>query len=1066
MKKLIEYFSHQHLFANFLFILVLLGAYVFWQITQKEELPDIAMDFVQIKVVYPGASPQEVERLVTWPIEKELQNVDGIEDVLSKSTEGLSDITVELQQHAPNRDNIVTEIRNTVLSVQLPEEILDRPVISEFKSSKKAIIDLGIYFKDKKYLSITDRKKLQEIAHTLENRLINLPQINSISKQGYLKEELQILLDPNKLSLYRLPIRSIISAIQKNNVRQPAGSLENPLEERVTLDGELLNRKDLMNLPVQATFDSPLLRLGNIARIVDGFEKTSLVYKINGHEGIFFSVVKNSHRGILESVDMVRKSTTDFLRQVNQKEKIDIIFFDDESKDVRNRMDIIRGNGILGFLLIISSLFLFLNFRAGFWVAVGIPFTFGFTLIAANLLGYTINNMTLAAIIIVMGMVVDDAIVVSENIMRLESEGLERGRAVIEGTSYVLLPITASVLTTMAAFFPLWTFEGRLAMFIEPIPSIVSLMLIASLLESVFILPSHLNLDIPRPMRLIFSLGTLLLIERYDRRRAENRRAKGNAAVKNGNGQRAWFQHLEKFYIRTVSPFIKASPIVILFFALASALAFYIMLNSMKFTLFPREVTTELRINAEAPEGTRKYKTARLAERLEKVFLPYVGGDVKGMVSYIGMSHFRTLAQENAIWIRIELKDIDKLEIPYHELKNRWAEEMKKIEGLNNVRFSERRFGMSSGSPIEIIVQANDNKERRKIVDALVKKLEEHPELGNVHTGESYQSPEYSFRMRRELLQRLGIDASEVGTLLRSVLDGFVLYRFLVGDEEKDVRLSIENDYKRQLPQILNATVHNESGYLVPLRDLVTVTKTNTTQEIERLNRQRITRVYADFKNGSRSTPLEIAGYLERKTFPELGEISATANFAFDGEIKFSRESSGFFPVAIAMILFFIYVILTLQFQSMSRPLIILLTIPPAMASVIYTFLMHGMTIYGFFGIIGALGLAGVVVNDSIVLIKKLDDHRNNLLSQGIHKFPATELATVSASRLRAVMLTTITTVAGLFPTAYGVLGYDSMLAEMMLALAWGLVFGTGIILVLVPSLYKMLIYLENMFKS
>ena len=414
MKKIIEYFSHQHIFSNFLYFFILIAGIFFWQITQKEELPEIAADFVRINVSYPGASPEEVERLVTWPIEKELQNVDGLEEVRSTSSEGISTIMVDLQKNSKNRNNIVTDIRNAVLSVKLPDEILEHPEIREFKSSKKAIIDVGIYFTDKKYLSISDRKKLQRIAHTLENRLINLPEINSVNKRGYLKEELQILIDPNKLNYYRLSARTVMNAINTANVRQPAGTLENHLEERITLDGELIKKKDLENLPIQGTFEGRLLYLKDIAKIKDGFERTNKVIKINGHEGVFFSVVKNSSHGILDGVDAIKKEVKLYLKQVNVKNKVNMIFFDDESKDVRNRIEIIKGNGILGFILIVSALFIFLNFRAGFWVAAGIPFTFSFTLIIANLIGYTINNMTLAAVIIVMGMVVDDAIVVSE----------------------------------------------------------------------------------------------------------------------------------------------------------------------------------------------------------------------------------------------------------------------------------------------------------------------------------------------------------------------------------------------------------------------------------------------------------------------------------------------------------------------------------------------------------------------------------------------------------------------------------------------------------------------------
>ncbi len=1049
MKSVIKYFSHHHLFANFLYLVVLTGGVFFWQITQKEELPEMEFDTVRISVSYPGASPSEVEKSVTWPIEKELQNVDGIEEVLSTSSEGNSSLTVELQENNPDRDNIISEIRNAVLSVDLPVEVLDTPTIREFKTSKKAIIDMGIYFKDKKYLTTPDRRRLQTIAHALENRLVNLPQINSVSKRGYLKEELQIKMIPGLLSVYQIPIRTVLSSINDANVRQPAGTLENYDEERITLDGEITQKEALENLPVQGSFDGPVLRLGSLGVVEDGYEKTTNIYKINGHEGIIFSVVKNTDTGILDAVDKVKEEVIHFASDNPERENVQIIFFDDESRDVRNRIEIIKGNGLFGFILIVSSLFIFLNFKAGFWVAAGIPFSFGLTLVIANLIGYTINNMTLAGIIIVMGMVVDDAIVIAENITRLESRGLPRARAVVEGTSTVILPVTAAVLTTVAAFFPLWTFEGRMAKLVEPIPTIVALMLFASLAESIFVLPAHMNAGTPRWVKIVFSLGLILVIEKYFHKNAD--------ASPQSEHNALWFEAVEHQFYLQLKKMLRWNYLIIGFFLAFYISGFFVLIKYMKFSLFPREEVTEVQINAEAPEGTRKLQTALMAEKLEEIFAPYLGKDINAFFTYTGMKHFHISGQENQIWMRIELKDKEERKTPFKKLMSQWQQKMDKVEGLQNVQFSKRRFGMTSGSPVEIIVQENDNVLREKIANALMDQLMRHPHLVSVKSGEAHKSPEYTVEIKRDLAKRLGVDASEIGMTLRSALDGVVLYRFLIGDEEKDVRLSMQTRYKQNLDQILDTPVHNNSGYLVPVRNLVSVKKVTSPQEIQRMNRQRITRVYADIKSESGLTPLEIAEDLEKNIFPRITKLSKTVNLSFDGEIQETRESSGYLPMAMGMIIILIYIILALQFESTSLPLIILSTIFPALASVVFIFLLHGMNQYGFFGMIGGLGLGGVVVNDAIVLVDSL---RNSLPQD---KFMDDDtIAQISSSRLRAVTLTTITTVAGLLPTAYGVMGYDSMLSELMIALSWGLMFGTTITLILVPSLFKAIITLRG----
>lgn len=1052
MQSFIAYFARRHLLTNFLYIFTIIGGIFFWNLTRKEELPEMAFDFVKINVIYPGASPEEVEKLVTWPIEKELQSLDGIEEIRSTSGESISSITIDLQENMAHRNSVVAEIRNTVLGVNLPAEITETPNIREFKNSKKAVIDLGIYFPDSKILTTQQRKKLQMLVHTLENRLINRREIHSVNKQGYLKEELQILIQPQKLEFYRLSLRDVIANIRKAHVRQPVGTLENAQEERITVDGELIQRKTIENLPVQGNFAGQFVRMADIANIQEGFERSTKVYKINGREGVFCSIVKNSDTGILQAIQAIKQEVEKFRQQVGQNHNLKILFFDDESVDVRNRIAIIKSNGAIGFILILTCLFLFLNFQTGLWVAAGIPFTFSVTLIIAYFLGYTINNITLAAVIIVMGMVVDDAIVVSENIVRLRQNGVPPTEAVVEGTAYVLLPITASILTTCAAFLPLRFFEGRIGMFIEPIPVIVSLMLLASLLESILILPSHLALEMPRPLKIIASLGTILLIEKYysPKKRDLQQPKKG------------FFFQIEQSYCKLLTSLLRFAPLIVLGFLAVTLFAVYLMTTKMKFSLFPREEVKEVRIRASAPINTRKYRTAELAEDLEKLFEPYLATEINSFITHIGMSHFGTSATENEIWMRVELRDLEKRNKSYRELAKEWSDKMEQIKTLENVRFAKRRFGTSGGSPIEVIVQENDNLLRNQINYALVEAMQKNPNLANVQIGESFHSAEYIFTLKRQLMQKLSIEAQEVGSLLRATLDGIVLYNYLVGDEEKDVRLSVQPDAKKNLDQILDIPVPNQNGYLIPLQKIVEIRKVDKPKEINHINRQKITRIYADFKPGVKTTPLEIAQYLEEEIFPKMTAISPNTILAFDGEIKLTRESSGALHNAMLLVLALIYSILMLQFQSLTRPLLILLVIPPAMASVVYIFLLHGMKVYGLFAVIGSLGLAGVVVNDAIVLIRKLDDSCKNYFG----KIPDKEYAMIAVTRLKAVILTTITTVFGLFPTAYGILGFDSMLSEMMLALSWGLVFGTVITLVLIPSLYKILIILENIWKK
>jgi len=1044
MKKIIAFFADRHLFTNLFFILVLAGGIVFWNYTNKEELPDIALDFVRISVSYPGASAEEVDYSVTWPVENELKSIAGIETIKSTSSEGNCSITVEIENDAKNRNNIVTEIRNAVTNVNLPDDVMDKPRIKEFKSSQKAIIDIGIYFENEHFLNSKNRKLLQTYAHNLENRLLSSAKINSITKKGYYKEEFRIELNPYKLLEYRIPVSTVSTEISASSTRVPAGTLDNINEDRVTVDGEINDLNSFLMLPIQGTFDGAIVRLYQLAKIKDTYEKNNSIIKINGKEGIILNVRKNSSYGIINVIKDVKKEVNLFKRNISDGQ-IKIVLLDDESRDVRNRINMIGSNGIIGFALILIVLFIFLNFKSGFWVAMGIPFTFASTMIVASLLGFTINNMTLAAVIIVMGMVVDDAIVVSENIIRLQHKGVPPLQAAIEGAAYVLLPITASILTTIVVFIPLLFFEGRLAIMTSSIPPIVSMMLIASLVESLIILPSHLNLKLPRWVRIVSSLGTILLIEKY--------RKKHNAKESSDEKREHWFEKVELKYSTYLAKALKFKYFIVLFFIIFLVGAGLLFTKKMKFVLFPREEATSISLIAEAPLGTPLKKTAEMSVTLEKIFMPYLGKEVVGFRTMIGASR-RTKGRENQFYMRIEIVNADKRKKSLKQLTREWNKEIKKLKGFAKVRFSKRRFGMSSGSALEIVIQENDNEKRSAIAHELSKELKKIKGLSNIEIGEPYKNIEYRLIPKRDLIKRLNLQAKEAGATMRIALQGKVLYEIIKGDEEKNVRLTFLDQYKKNIHHILSVPVKNNEGYMIPLKNIISVNKTKSPSEITRLNNQRTLIVYADLKGLKGRSPLEIAQYCETLIFPKLTQKYPSVIFSFEGEVKMTRESTHYFPIAVVTAILLIYVILALQFNSLGRPLIIIAAIPPAMASIAYVFTLHGMSVYGFFGIIGAIGLAGVVVNDAIVLLNSLDDRVGEFTTK---EKTNKEISIVTASRLRAVILTTITTAAGLFPSAYGIMGYDSMLSEMMLAIAWGLIFGTVITLVMIPAIYSII---------
>jgi len=1017
---------------NFLFVAVVIGGIFTWQHTNKEELPDVTFDRIRISVRYPGAPAEDVEFFVTKPIEEQLRGLDGVYRIQSSSSVGEANITVEIEQDYPDFNEALAEIRNGVLDVELPNEVLDDPSIRVFKTSKKAILDVALLHRDYPILDVEGRRTLQQAALALENQLVSLPEVHSVNRSGYLQEELQVKTDPEKLLKYEIPFNTVMRQIRENHVRSPAGALEAEREPRVTLLSELDTPDKLRDLIVQGGFDGQVVRLGDVADVATGYERTTSISKVNGHEAVMFSVVKNSSTGILDALTAVNRLIANFQSNNLKNSPVEIVLLDDESIDVRNRLRIIAINGIIGFVLIVAALFIILNIRAGIWVAMGIPFTFCATMIIASMMGYTINGTTLAAVIIVMGMVVDDAIVVAENITRLMHSGVARMTAVVQGTAFMLMPVLASIVTTCVAFLPLFYFSGHQARIITFIPPVIFLMLGASLVESMFILPGHMLLRVP-------SLKGLF-----------GRAPRRNAARE----ERAhWFERVERNYAALLTHLLRHKPLVFLLFAALLGLAIYIGQHRMKFEMFPNEETRDIVLSGMTAPGTDRLATARMVRRIEDAILPYVGREVVGFRTDIAQSRRGGAVEENQFRSLIEIVPKEKRTKSADQLVKEFEHAIAALDGFQKIRFAKSRWGQASGSPIEIIVQQSNDTLRHDAAEQLATAMRALPMLKNVEIDEGLRVPEYRVDINRDVIKRLSIEPADVVSTFRAALQGTVLYEFTNGDEDIRLRLTTTDAAKSDIERVLDLPVENRNDYLVSLRNIVSVRQVESPTTISRLDLKRTTRVFADMAEGARTTPLDIGRDIERDLFPAVLTQHPTTLLSFGGEIRDTRESRSDLKSAVIMVILLIYVILAVLFNSLGKPLIIMLAIPFGLVGVILTFYLHGKLVYGFYAAVGAIGLAGVVVNDAIIMLVKLT-HDFDPDTPGLDV--NSETARIAGSRLRAVILTTLTTVAGVLPTAYGFAGYDAMLAEMMLALAWGLAFATVITLVLIPAVFAL----------
>jgi multidrug efflux pump subunit AcrB len=552
-------------------------------------------------------------------------------------------------------------------------------------------------------------------------------------------------------------------------------------------------------------------------------------------------------------------------------------------------------------------------------------------------------------------------------------------------------------------------------------------MLFASLLESLVILPGHLHFSAPA----------------FLRRKHFNQTQSASKTH--------WFDRIEQAYGKIMISLLRYKYFIFIIFLGLLAGSLLLAKNSMKFVLFPHTETREIVLLGTADKKANRYQTAKLSKQIEEVIKPYLGKEVVGFRTEIARSRRGGVAKENKFRMIIEIVPREERKRSADDLVALWKPVAEKVKGLKKLVIQKSRWGQASGSAVEVLILENDDALRNKAAEALLAAMQAHPDLANAEIDRPLKLSEYKVDIKREKVKRLAINPLDISATFRASLEGNILYELPNGNEHIDVRLSVVDRAKRDIESILKIPVENRSNYLAPLKDLVNIKKTMSPTSITRRDTRRATTVYADMKLDAQKTPLEVAEDLESSVFRDIVSQQPSTSLNFDGEVADTRESKNDLRNAVILVIFLIFAVLTMLFNSITRPLLIMLAIPFGVVGVILAFWMHGQNLFGFFAAIGTLGMAGVVINDAIIMLSKLDQEYSDQESSSSNE----KIARIAQTRLKAVILTTLTTVAGVLPTAYGLAGYDAMLAEMMLALAWGLLFGTVITLILVPCLYS-----------
>ena len=991
---------------------------------QRDQFPAVDFEILAVTTAYPGASPEDVEKSVTNVIENELLSVSGIKEITSTSREGISSIIVTLEADLKDVTTVKNDVRNAVNRVKsFPEEVADLPQVLDFNITEFPIITINIDGAN------SDYALARQITDDLETALLKIKGVASIDKNGYLKSEIQIKVDPIKLDKYNISVNEVISAISTRNARfTVGGNNQESLEKNIVILSEFQSIDEIKDVVIKSSFDGPVIRLDDIANVFRGEEEETSITRVNGTKGFVLQVKKQDQADIIRTVKRVRERVSEL--QENYPDNIDIFYTDDSSEAVENRLNIIIKNGYIGLALVLVVLGVFLSLKTAFWVAVSIPVTLLGTVFGLGLTGNTINLISLSGFILVLGIVVDDSIIIAESIHHYKSKGGDLYKNVVMGLKRVIMPVVTTIISTMLVMSSFFLMSGILGKFIYILPVVVIFALGISFLEITFALPAHLSTN---------------KVEK----------------------QRTWFIPVENFYNRFMRYALRWRYLIVpLFIALLVYTSFFAFKN-IPFNLFPSRGATVIFANIEAPNGSSAAYTENIVIDVENIIVNEIGEDLDSFTSTIG-SYFTNVAN-----IEIALTPTSDRERTAEDMEEKLKALVENVEGAEKINISLLRPGPPQGEDIEITLVAENDAQRNLAADRVEEILKSIDGVDNINRNDEIGKPRIETVLDFDEMARLGVDYQSVYRHLRTAFSGSYVTDVTIAGKEEDVRIYIGNEDNTE-NFIKNTTVKNRQGNSIPMSQFSTLREIEGEPDYNHFDGDRSIKLTASIADGRPTKKpsgvdqnQNFAGDQSMKRGPPpsktailamaLKELNAPVDFPqvsiiTSGGAQESIESLQDFLRAFVVAIFGIFLLLAILFNSYSQPMLVLAAVPFSLIGVVWAFYFHGEPL-SFFALTGSLALMGVIVNDSLVMVSHLNyiKEKSAALEDKI-----VWIARGSRDRLRAVVLTTLTTMAGVLPLAYGIGGTDVFLQPMVLALGYGLIFGTFLTLILLPCMYLM----------
>lgn len=992
----------------------------------REAMPEVEMSIVTVTTLYPGVSPGDMETLVTIPIERQLTGIPDVKKTTSTSVEGVSAIVIEFEPYVDIQEAL-QKVRDKVdmAKSDLPDEAEDSR-IKEVNVSEGAVMmvsltgDIGV-------------AALTALAEDLEDKIEAIPGVLEVDLVGDIKREIQVVVNPGRVAEYGITMSSLVNLLQLENVNTPGGAMDiGAAKYLMRVPGEFSSPEELNSLVVKRG-DTGVVYLRDIAVVQDGYKDIATMSRVDGRPAVTLNVKKRSGESIITVTDNVNAMIGRLSGGL--PEGVNTVVTMDQSLEIRDRVDELQNNILSGLILVWGVVFIFMGISNGFFVALAIPISFLITFIIFQIFGITLNMIVLFALTLSMGMLVDNGIVVVENIYRHAQSGLSRVEAAKKGASEVAMPVIASTATTIAAFSPLFFWPSMMGKMMMNLPKTITIILLASLFVGLVVNPA---------------LASVFMRVRKPK--------KGSSRAGAERGIINAYASVLKLALRW-----RGATIVLAITTLIAIVAIY--MADFRVVFLPETEPFSADINVSAAEGTGLETTDAIVREIEEALQPY-RKDIKFIVANVGMAGSSGMGPmsrggnpggtSHKGGVTVHFPSYGSGGTAPTVILEAIRPALEKITGAD-IRVTKQMHAPPTGAAVNLELAGDDFGVLSMLAQDLRRLIEPVPGLVDLDDDYDKGKPEVQVKVNRAKAWLMGLNTQMIGMTVRAAVDGRKAGEYREGDEEYDVMVRFPPDYKRDLSSIESMSLINAEGNPIPFSAVARIEEGAGLGTIKHIDRKR-TLTVSGYAQGRPSTEVmaDVSLLLQDFDLPPGYTVQRT------GEFEDMGDTQNFLGLAFIIGLFLMAMILITQFNSIVQPLIILSSVILSLAGVFLGLILFNMPFGAFMTGLGCISLAGIVVNNAIVLIDFINQER----LRGTPTYDA--IVRAGTVRFRPVMLTAVTTILGLIPMAIGrsfdfrnfewIVGGSTSAywGSMAVAICFGLGFATMLTLIVVPVLYSL----------